>query len=76
MEGSHGATVDKKSTANLDGKDEIAIAMLRANPQLSNVKMSKLLKDAEIERSKEWIRLKRLELGIGGLRGGEVRQPS
>jgi hypothetical protein len=76
VDGSHGATVDKKSTADLDGKDDAAVAMMKANPRLSSVKMSKLLKDAGIKRSKEWVRLKRLELGIGGCQGGEERQPS
>lgn len=70
VDGSHGATVDKKTTANLDGKDDAAVAMMKANPHLSNVKMSKLLKDdAEIGVVKEWVRLKRLELGIGGVQG-------
>jgi len=76
VDGSHGATVDKKSTADLDGKDDMAVAIVKANPRLSNVKMSKLLKDAGIKRSKEWVRLKRQELGIGGVQVGEERQPS
>ena len=70
-----GATVEKKSTADLDGKDDEAVAMMKANPKLSNVKLAKLLKDTGIKRSKEWVRLKRLELGIGGLQVGEGRQP-
>jgi hypothetical protein len=77
-DGSHGATVDKKSSADSDGRDDEALAMMKvkANLTLSNVNMSKLLKDAAgIKRSKEWIRLKRLELGIGGLKRVSGRQP-
>jgi hypothetical protein len=72
VEGSDGATVKLGNTANKDGKDESAISMMKLAPKLSNVKMAKMLADAGIERSKEWVRLKRLELGIGGLQMGEV----
>ena len=68
VDGSHGATVAKKSTADLDGKEDAAKALLKANRGLSNVKMAKFLKDAGIERSREWVRLKRGELGLGGVR--------
>lgn len=71
VDGSGGATVTLGNTANRDGKDDSAIALMQANKQLSNVKMAKLLKDAGFDhRSKEWVRLKRLELGIGGLKIG------
>jgi len=69
--GSHGATVAKKSTADLDGKDDAAVALLKAHPELSAVKMAKFLKDAGIKRSREWVRLKRGELGLGGMRISE-----
>ena len=75
VDGSHGASVAKKSNADLDGKDDVAVVMMKANRTLSGVQMSKLLKDAGIKRSKEWVRLKRLELGLGGLQVGETRQP-
>lgn len=71
VNGSDGATVKLGNTANKDGKDPTAFAMMEANKQLSNLKMSKLLKDAGINRSQEWVRLRRLELGIGGLKTGE-----
>jgi hypothetical protein len=72
VDGSDGATVRLGNTANKDGKDDTAIAMMKANAniRLSNVNMAKLLEDAGIGRSKEWVRLKRLELGIGGLKVG------
>jgi hypothetical protein len=72
VDGSDNAKVTLGNTANKDGKDDEAIAVMKANQQLSNVKMAKLLKDAGIDRSKEWVRLKRLELGIGGLKAGEM----
>jgi hypothetical protein len=71
VEGSHGATVAKKSTADLDGKADAAVAALKAHPELSAVKMAKFLKDAGIKRSREWVRLKRGELGLGGVRTSE-----
>jgi hypothetical protein len=70
VDGSAGATVTVGNTANKDGKDDEAVAMMQANRQISNVKMAKLLEAAGIDRSKEWVRLKRLELGIGGLKVG------
>ena len=70
VDGSDGASVVLGNTANKDGKDDAAIVLMKSGPnvKLSNVKMSKLLEDAGIDRSKEWVRLKRLELGIGGLK--------
>jgi hypothetical protein len=48
-----------------------AVELMKANRQLSNVKMAKLLKDAGFEhRSKEWVRLKRGELRLGGVKTG------
>jgi hypothetical protein len=70
VDGSAGAVVKLGNTANKDGKDDAAVVMLKANLKLSNVKMSTLLKDAGIDRSKEWVRLQRLERGIGGLKVG------
>ena len=70
MDGSDNAKVKLGNTANKDGKDDAAVVLMTANKQLSNVKMAKLLEDAGIDRSKEWVRLKRLELGIGGLKTG------
>lgn len=67
VDGSAGAVVTLGNTANKDGKDDTAAVLMKANPHLSNVKMAKFLTDAGIKRSKEWVRLKRGELGIGGL---------
>ena len=72
VDGSDGATVKLGNTANKDGKDDAAVVMMKANLTLSNVKMAKVLKDAGIDRSKEWVRLQRLERGIGGLRVGST----
>jgi hypothetical protein len=72
VDGSGGAVVKLGNTANKDGKDDEAIALMKANQQLSNVKMSKLLLASGIDRSKEWVRLKRGELGIGGVKVGST----
>jgi hypothetical protein len=70
--GSDGANVTLGNTANKDGKDDAALELMKANSRLSSVKLSKLLREAGIDRSKEWVRLKRLELGIGGLKTGST----
>ena len=44
---------------NRDGKDEAAIALIKANSKLSAVKVSQLLKEHEIDRSSEWVRKQR-----------------
>jgi hypothetical protein len=74
VDGSGGAVVKLGNTANKDGKDDAAVALMKAkaNQQLSNVKMAKLLMASGIDRSKEWVRLKRGELGIGGLKVGST----
>jgi hypothetical protein len=72
VDGSAGATVTLGNTANKDGKDNAAVELLKANRKLSGVKMSQLLKDAGIDRSKEWVRLKRGELGLGGVKTGST----
>ncbi|MGE5112989.1 MAG: hypothetical protein ACM3JB_19145, partial [Acidobacteriaceae bacterium] len=48
--------------ANTDGKEEAALALLKANPTLSGRLMSALLKESGIQRSKDWVREKRYEL--------------
>jgi len=72
VDGSAGAVVTLGNTANKDGKDDAAVALMKANHTLSGVKLAKLLKDGGIERSKEWVRLKRLELGLGGVKIGNT----
>ena len=59
VDGSGGAVVKVGNTANRDGKDDEAIALMKNHPHLSNVKMSKLLLASGIDRCKEWVRLKR-----------------
>lgn len=62
VEGSRGATVSKKTTANLDGKEEMALQVIRDNPSLSIAKVERKLKEMDIQRSKTWIGNKRFEL--------------
>ena len=47
---------------NKDGKDDAATALIKANPMLSAVKLSQLLREHEIKRSSEWVRKRRFEL--------------
>ena len=47
---------------NKDGKDDAAIAIIKASPTLSNVKLSQMLKEHGIERSPEWVRKHRIGL--------------
>jgi len=60
------ATVTLQSRAafkgNKDGKDEAALATIKANVKLSNVKLSAMLKEAEMPRSAEWIRKRKYAL--------------
>jgi Bifunctional DNA primase/polymerase, N-terminal/AAA domain len=70
VDGSGGAVVTPGNAGNKDGKDDEAVALMKANRQLSVVKLAELLKEAGIKRSKEWVRLKRLEMGLGGLEVG------
>ena len=66
VDGSAGAVVIPANPADRDGKDEAALALLKANKQLSNVKIADLLKSAGIKRSREWVRLHREpEAGAG-----------
>lgn len=48
--------------SNADGHENDAVAIVKANPKLSNQKLSQLLKDSGITRSRDWVRLKRYEL--------------
>lgn len=55
--------------SNRDGKDGVAIELLKANPKLSLRLVSALLKENGIKRSKNWVHTKRHELSQenGGL---------
>ena len=48
--------------ANKDGNDEVAIALIKANPKLSVRKTVELLKENGIKRGKDWVQTKRYEL--------------
>jgi len=50
------------NVANKDGKDEVAVALIKANPKLSIRKMVELLKENGIKRGKDWVQTKRYEL--------------
>ena len=50
------------NVANKDGKDELAIALIKANPKLSIRKTVDLLKENGIKRGKDWVQAKRYEL--------------
>jgi hypothetical protein len=50
------------NAANKDGKDEVAIALIKANPKLSVRKAVELLKENGIKRGKDWVQGKRYEL--------------
>jgi hypothetical protein len=50
------------NVANKDGKDEIAIALIKANPKLSVRKTVELLIENDIKRGKDWVQTKRYEL--------------
>jgi len=47
--------------ANKDGRNEVAIALIKANPKLS-VRKTVELKENGIKRGKDWVQTKRYEL--------------
>lgn len=55
VEGSHGAVLVKKTTANRDGKDPEALEILRQNPSLSVRAAVAKLKELGITRGKTWV---------------------
>jgi hypothetical protein len=68
VEGSRGAVVAKKTTANADGREEDALQVIRDNPSLSQAKIRLKLRTMGIERSKTWIGNKRFELLNAGVK--------
>lgn len=50
------------NVANKDGKDEVAITVIKANPKMSVRKTVELLKESGIKRGKDWVQTKRYEL--------------
>jgi Bifunctional DNA primase/polymerase, N-terminal/AAA domain len=67
VEGSEGAVVIGKSKkADADGKEDIALQVIRDNPKLSIRKLAAKMKDLGIKRSPSWVGNKRFEvLGVG-----------
>jgi len=60
VEGSAGAKVARKYTfGNTDGKEEVAIQVIRDNPALSLSNIVKKLKEMGIDREKTWVSEKR-----------------
>lgn len=47
-----------------DGKEEVALQLIKGNPDLSDMKMSLHLKEKGIERSPTWVGNKRRQLGV------------
>jgi hypothetical protein len=58
---------------NRDGKDEAAIAFLKAHPELSTRDAARQLKEMGFKRrGKDWVHAKRCELSGTGVRISEV----
>ena len=53
-------------SANRDGKDEAAIAVIKGNPKMSSRELEEQLKALGIKRSKDWCARKRRELVANG----------
>jgi hypothetical protein len=60
------------NVANKDGKDEAAIAFLKANPKLTTRDAAEQLKERGIKRGKDWVLRKRCELSGTGVRISEA----
>ncbi len=71
VEGSRGATVSKKSTANLDGNEEVALQVIRDNPNLSQKAIVLKLQQMGIKRSKSWVGDKRYDMHHVGVKVSE-----
>jgi hypothetical protein len=66
VDGSNGASVTKKTTANADGRDQEAFQLIQDNPKLSLNKIVAKLREIGIERGRTWVGNKRFELlGVG-----------
>jgi hypothetical protein len=50
--------------ADVDGKESVALSIIKGNPALSDMKLSRLLKDNGIQRSPAWVGNKRRDLGL------------
>lgn len=67
VEGSTGAKVARKSTGDMDGKEDEALRIIRANPELSVRSLVVKLAGAGIERKKTWVSDKRFEIHKTGV---------
>ena len=67
VEGSRGATVTRKTKANLDGKEEMALQVIRDYQDLSLSKFVLKLKEMGITRGKSWVGEKRYEVHHTGV---------
>jgi hypothetical protein len=75
VEGSRGAVVAQKSSgpkSNADGKEDMAIQVIRDNPDISQAKIVAKLKTLGIKRSKGWVGNKRYEIHNQGCQTGPV----
>jgi len=54
-----GTTFNRNTTANADGKDERALEIMREHPTDSLRFVVRVLKEAGIRRSKDWVRRRR-----------------
>ena len=58
-----------KPKSNTDGKQDAALAIIKANPCYSIRQLVNRMQDAGIIRGKSWVSEKRMELGRNGLLG-------
>ncbi len=72
VDGSDGATATAKNgpKGNADGKEELAVQVIRDNPDLSQAKIKIKLQGMGIKRSTSWIGNKRYELHNQGCQTG------
>lgn len=52
----------RMNKGNKDGKDDVALALIKANMRLSNAKTSELLKENGIKRGQDWVRKKKYDI--------------
>ncbi len=57
--------------ADADGREDEALAVIQANPDLAQVKITLLLRDLGIKRSRAWVGNKRFELHNKGVKASE-----
>jgi hypothetical protein len=57
----------RKNRANKDGKEDVAMQIVRANPDMSLRELARALKDAGCPRGKDWVGEKRFQIHGGCL---------